>query len=353
MVTGKRSAILILAALLTILWYLPALAMPPEIQSQLHPEKELKILVLKGRPGYQLDELARHPDSVRILVVQMKPEDLSLDDAKVMLEWVRSGGTLWFYDSRLAHYFGMESAPLEGKKLTRYKEERGTYGDIRRQPGIGILALPASDHQVLTGVTGVVVFLLDVGKGMYSAVKTGGEVVALLKVKLDEPVAVSAIRSCGKGHIIFKPLLWEKAVDGDRFQANLKEFSAGFPVPKVTGFDTKLPDALFKDDGRPMSIADLLYLKDGRVVRGKVANKFLVFETVDRTLRVPPDELHSLDLDTQGGVDRLESKDGDKVSGFLNAADGIYFRTPGKKIVKLQKSDFKKILFNVREESGI
>lgn len=226
--------------LMTALWCCAAAdavqRLPESIRKQLHRRSEYHVLWVKGsEPGTLLDRL---PDHVKIVVWQALPEVTRTEDVQRVLRWVESGGVLWFQDSRLAPLFGMQADPVHRADLRNVKEHQGQYGAFKKLQGAATYAMApvAQPHAVMTGVKGVQVFLLKVGEDQYSAVHLTPNLTPLLKLQwlpkrpLYEKV-IAGLMQRGRGNIVFKPLIFDEVYSGARFQANLLEFSAGFPVP--------------------------------------------------------------------------------------------------------------------------
>jgi len=327
---------------------------PDSIKSQFHSDKDLGIKVITGRNRSDVSLLEKDPASARIVVVQILPKDMTREIADALMKWVRQGGTLWFYDSRLAGYFGMEALPVSPERINHKKME-GEYGETKKHPGIAVTAIPFGEHPALTGVTGAVIFLIEVDKDLYSAVKSGGPVKALLKTDLTKEAAVAAFKEEEKGKIIFKTLLWESQIDGARFQANLKEYSAGFPIPKISSRQSRITDDLLVEKKGALSgdRVDILVLSDGRTVWGKVLNETFTFETPDRSLQVSGSAIKDIECDMSSGVDRLIGTDEKKLTGFFTAKGGVQFMTPSGTKVLLEKQDIKKIFFNRSKEAEV
>lgn len=325
---------------------------PESIKSFYHSDKELGIKVFTGRNVQEIRKLESDPSMAKIVVVQASQDQLTPEFVTILVNWVKNGGTLWFYDCRLAAFFGMEAMPLTTEGLN-HKKMDGEYGDTKKYPGIATLGSPYGDHPALTGVTGAVVFAMEVGKGQYSAVAAIKGTKALLKTDLTKDAAVAAIRDEGKGMIIFKPLLWESQVDGARFQGNLKEFSAGLPIPRITTKQSKITDEhlIEKKDSGLKSLIDVVHLHDGRIAWGKVLTDSITFDTADKTLKVPVQDLKSLELGTSTGMDMIVYKTDKKTTGFCTLKGGVLFLTPSGAKVTLEKQDIKKILFNESKEA--
>jgi hypothetical protein len=217
----------------------PAEARDRAYRKLLHRTADYHILVIKGKhPDAALARLCAHPSEFRIVVWQSPPEESTPERIQPVLNWVRQGGVVWFQDSRLASAFSLQPAPVHRGDLRQVKLHKGDYGDIRKQPGAATLAtVPRPPHHgVLTRVTTVPVFLPEVGPDAYSAVHAQANLTPLLVLETDaaKPLAdrvIAGISPLGKGSIVFKPLIFDEHLSGERFQGNLLEYSAGFAVP--------------------------------------------------------------------------------------------------------------------------
>ncbi|MDQ7822665.1 MAG: hypothetical protein RDV48_07730 [Candidatus Eremiobacteraeota bacterium] len=327
--------------------------LPDSLKKKLHSQKECGVFVVMDRNVADISRLAREPAMAKILVIQVMPEKMTAELGDVLMKWVRDeGGTVWFYDSRLAKYFGMEELPITAAAMS--KKMDGEYGG-RKHPGIAILGQPFGEHPVLSGVTGAVVFVMKVSEGNYSAVNSGGAVKALLKTELIKPAAISAIREEGKGRVILKPLLWPDQVDGARFQANLLEYSAGFPIPRITDEQSRITDELLveKKEGAALKEVDVLVLADGRTVWGKVLEGDITMEAPDKSVKCLVGDISSIEIGEASGLDTMITKKDKKLKGFLSLKGGLQFMTPSGAKVLLEKKEIKKILFNrSKEEQG-
>lgn len=166
------------------------------------------------------------------VIIQVEPEELNSEKAEILMNWVRRGGTLWFYDSRLAHYFGMKPSPFKAEKFP-FKQLEGEYGAQKRYPGIAVGCEAWGNHSITIGIRKLMVFVIRVGEGLYSAVLDKGgpeEIIPLLKIKRDDPYAIAAIKNVDEGKVIFKPLLWENKFDGADFQRKLIKYSSNRSV---------------------------------------------------------------------------------------------------------------------------
>lgn len=320
--------------------------LPDGIKKQLHSNSEYKIKVIKNRNFEEIYKLAEKPDMAKILVLQNDASKMNVDIAKIVMNWVENGGTLWFYNSEMAHFFGMENANFTpGDNMV--KKVDGEFGETKKFPGKAMVAVPYGSHPLLSGVTGALIFSLKLSDGTYSAVKSSSDVKAIMKPSLTSDVAVIAVREVGKGKVIFKPLLWLNRLDGARLQANLLEYSAGFPVPQLLPGTEKISDDMLvpNSEMEQLKKVDFIELKSGQNLFGKVQNEKFKFESADNSMTVETSKCKELTFG--GAIDTLVLLKGKSYKGiFFEGADGILFKTPSGKVVKLQKSDLKKIIFN-------
>ncbi len=326
---------------------------PESIKKQAHSESECGVKVIKNRNIDDIKILKEKPDFAKIIVLQCQYDKIDEDTASVLMNWVAGGGTLWFYDSRLAHYFGMESSPVNPQG-TLAKPMDGEFGDTRKFPGMAVIASAYGGHPVLTGVTGAAVFILKIGEEQYSAVKSGGDVKALLKIDLASDNAISAIKETGKGKIILKTLLWPDQIDGGRLQVNMLEYSAGFPIPQITEKDSPVTDEMLVPSkaAEEWKEVDLLELSDGRKIWGKIGNLKIDFEGVEKSGSFKPEQLKSIVLGSKGRVDAIVTYKDKEYKGFVSpGADGFLFTTPSGSKIKLEKNQLKSIIFNIDKES--
>lgn len=350
---------LLFASSFFIMGVVPGADLPEYIKKQSHSEKECGVKVIRDSNADDVLRLEDGGGSTRILVVQISPEKFKDEYGPVIIKWAsETGNTVWFYDSRLASHFGMERRDINPDGAMS-KDVTGELGG-RKCPGKAVVVTAFGRHPVLSGVGGAVVFIPKTGEDSFSAVKCGGGVTALLKYDLASDEAVSAIREVGKGRIILKPLLWPDQLDGLRFQTNIMEYSAGFPVPVITTKDSPVTDEMMvpskhSDDWEEI---DVIELSDGRTVWGKIGNREFVFEGISKGKRMKRDEISSIIFSEKGsGLDVVElrpSVDGKaarREKGLLSVGiDGISFKTPSGKVVKIGKKEIRKIIFNSPKE---
>jgi hypothetical protein len=196
--------------------------------------EEEDALIFTSATVENFDRMLKSAREKSLVIVQVSPELFDHKKARILMNWVSRGGTLWFYDSRLAGFFSMKSSPFAPGTI-KYKELEGEYGSEKKFPGIAIGCEAWGNHSLTIGIREVVVFALRVegeGKGAkYSAVSEEAGVTPLLRLGQKDTECIAAIRDVGKGHVIFKPLLWEDQFDGRNFQRKLLKYSNGNPVP--------------------------------------------------------------------------------------------------------------------------
>lgn len=348
---------------------LPASAqMAESLRSEFHKQEELGVQVIK--PGEQSSLLAALKDpTVRVLVLQVFEGDLDGATASQLLEWVRKGHSLWFYDARLGPFFGFEPLLLKKDQFTN-RPESGEYAGAKRE-GVATTALAMGGHVVNTGVGQVSAFLPKMGE-TYAAVNVTADTIPLLRFTHQSP-ALAALRREGRGLIVFKPLLWPEALSGDRFQSNLLEFSAGFQVPGPAG-EGKTgsppgPSAEFVQGkpARPLdqavtpSVVEPPPVKDPaptentespqmdqiEVVgegsfQGLLLTEKLRFETGTSTLQLHRSEVESLELGMGGQLDVVHFRDGRSSKGLLMQKK-IQFEIHGGDTRQLEKRNLRKI----------
>lgn len=318
--------------------------LPKHIREQLH--KNIKYEVLTERNLDAINKYQPGKKPVDFVVVQAKPEAFKENHAKALLSWVESGGVLWFHDSRLAEYFGMQNSPLSKDKI-KGEPYKGGYG-TGTVDGMNVVAsaIPFSDTSVANGVQSIQVFLMEVGKDKYSAVSsTTKGVIPVFAVNI-EPKCVVALRKMGKGWIIFKPLLWPEVLGGERFQANLMEFSAGYPVPKTE--QSIIPTDF--NQGKPIKLPriDSLILSNGEQWTGYVMDKSFSFAVGgESNVEKKVDEIRSIVINQMMAV--VTTKDGKEYRGvplFLN----IEIKSISGKKMKIEKDKLQSIQFDVGQK---
>jgi hypothetical protein len=306
-----------------------------------------------------------HDPNLRILCMQIFGDQLNADLHTEILEWVRAGHTVWFYDARLAPQFGMKTYLLDPEQF-RHKPEKGVLGGSKRE-GLATVSLSFGSHAVQTGVGQVTVFLpeMDSGDGetrSYGAVEVAGDTVPLLQFALDSPALV-ALRREGRGLIVYKALLWNEVLSGDRFQLNLLDYSAGFQVPGpagegkvgtppgpeaeyITGEPATplvpgVPNALVSHPSVP-SLKEVkgawsLELRDGTTLVGDLEGESLEFETGTGSLKLRPEEISSLEFGSSIKLDKLVTRKG-KTENGLFLSSPLRFRTE-RGVEEFEKED--------------
>lgn len=314
--------------------------LPKYIKDQLH--SDITYTVITERDLDRLDELVLTDKKHHFVVVQIPPEQFKKQHADMLMGWVKKGGVLWFYDSRLAPFFGMENSPLKEDDV-RGKPYDGDYG-TQKVKGINTIAhaYPFSEHPVKTGVQSIQVFLMKVGENTFSAVseKTEG-VIPLFRVNV-EPKAVVALKKIGQGWVVFKPLLWPDVLGGERFQTNLKEFSGGYPVPKSE--KPVIPAEAFKGKQVKLSRYDSLILSDGQQVIGKVEEDKFEFMGPEGTVTKKVEEIDYVKFRPTG--DEIKFKDGGKFNGSTLALE-LKLKTTTGKTVTIGKEHIMSIKFDI------
>ncbi|MDQ7825645.1 MAG: hypothetical protein RDV48_22790 [Candidatus Eremiobacteraeota bacterium] len=191
-------------------------------------------LILTSANVGQFEKMLKAAGEKSCVVVQVKPELFDEKKAKILMNWVSLGGTLWFYDSRLASYFGMKADPFEAKDFP-YKKMEAEYGSEKNFSGIAVGCEAQATGTVTMGIRKVVTFVLEVEKNRFSAVRDGEGVTPFLKIMKSDSYCIAAMKVEGCGKVIFKPLLWEDQYDGRDFQRKLSEYSSKKSVPFFKG----------------------------------------------------------------------------------------------------------------------
>lgn len=327
--------------------------LPEVIKRQIHTEKECGVKVIKNRNVEDIRKLKETPDYAKIIVIQASYEKINDELAQILMNWVtENGGSVWFYDSRLAHYFGMENSPINPSG-TLSRAMNGEFGDNRKHPGMAINAGAFGNHPLLTGVQGAVVFILKIGEDQYSAVKTGADVKPILKASMSGDEAISAIREVGNGKIVLKTLLWPDQLDGGRLQVNMLEYCAGFPIPQITEKDSPVTDAMLipNNEASKWETVDVLTLEDGRTLWGKITNSKIDFEGADKSSSYKLEQIKSIKVGKGGQIDTLTDIRSKEHKGFIYAGgDGFLITTPSGTKIKLEKRNITNIIFNTTKE---
>ena len=344
------------AALLAASLIGPATAqMAESLKHQCHSAKELGATIVTAQELGQLEALMKDP-SVKVLCLQLWPESMNEARARALVDWVRSGKTVWFYDARLGPWFGFEPCFLT-KDRFRNKPENGQLGG-KEVPGVATVGLNISDHELNTGVGQVSLFLPRLGEEQYGTVSVKADTVGLLRWAPDSP-SLAAMRREGRGAILFKPLLWPDALSGERFQSNVLEWSAGFeilapggeghlghpPGPKAVYVEGNPATPLFQglsgvnstastnvtvNASHPYSATpanasiasvqrgdDRVESVEDGVLVGRVVNETFVFETASQSLKMPRKDVKQIVLGGSKGLDSLQTWDGQVRKGIL------------------------------------
>lgn len=337
-----------------------AQALPDSIKKQLHKYEEYRILVVEGgKPAETAKKLFARPQDYKIVVWQSLLENTREEDIKKVLEWVDQGGVLWFQDSRLAHLFGMQADPVAKSDLRKFKPHKGTYGGMKKTRGVATLAMapPTRPHGVLAGIDAVQVFLLEVAPDSFSAVRQTPELIPLLKLEVlsSEPLStkcVSCMQPRGKGFVVLKPLIWTEQLNGDRFQYNLLEWSAGFPVPDA-GAMSGVPMPSAQRTTAPVPQFDEVVTQDQGVVKGTILTSefsFTSYESGLATLKVPFAEVSDIVMREDGARDAVTGRDGKKRFGTVQLADTLQIRDTNGVVQKLKKMNIIRITVHPQEK---
>ncbi len=347
----------------SILYLLLLLALPVSAQMGSHLKEEFQnpekhgIRIVDSVSGIRG---VIHDLETKILCLQSFGEQLPPEVQQELLEWVRLGHTVWFYDVRMAPGFGMREYRLDSEQF-RNKAEKGVLGGSKRS-GLATVALSFGQHAVQTGVGQVTLFLPEIpseADGVsYGALEVAGDTVALLQFALDSPALV-ALRREGRGLIVFKALLWTEPLSGDRFQANLLDYSAGFQVPGPAG-EGRVgappgPGAEFVvgSPAEPLQAQAIgseatsqgveavppqapragpslggwrLELKDGTVLIGELEDSIFQFETGTGSLKLKPADIVSVKFGNSRELDHVTTTKGKTEAGLMLSSP-VKFRT--------------------------
>ncbi len=312
------------------------------LKNQYHNEKELGIVMVTEKEGDWKKAIA--DPNTRILALQLGPETLKPADAEVLLNWVRSGKSLWFYDARLGPLFGFKPYLLKKQQFPN-KEEEGDYGGHKKVQGLATVGLALKQHEVTTGVGQVSMFMIPLHDGYWGTMYVEGDTFPLLQINLESP-ALAAMRWDGRGVVVFKPLCWPEVLSGDRFQANLLDWCAGFQIPGPAGSDkigdppgpkhayiTGKPAVSVGTPPDPVAAAtpgatpaptpvaprtgkDTLVGKDGTLT-GNVMTESFRFETGNSSVTVKREDVKSLVIGGTLDLDQMVTWDGTTRRGML------------------------------------
>lgn len=339
----KALAVFLLTAFFLIPGGNASAEIPEYIKDQLH--RDIRYMVITERNTDWIKNLKPGSKPVHFVVVQTKPDVLKDAEYKAIMDWAEAGGVVWFYDSRLAEHFGMKNSPYDRDKI-KGENHKGDYGS-GKVDGMNIVAssLPFADHEVVTGVRNIQVFLIEIEKDKFSAVASDTPGVIPLFAPNIEKKCVVAMKKVGKGWVVFKPLLWPEVLGGERFQVNLKEFSAGYPVPKSE--KAVIPPEAYT--GKPVKLTryDSLILTDGNQYLGMVMDKKFIFMGGEGKMEKPVDKIESIIIQPTG--DTVKLRDGSEYTGTLMTLTVELKTTAGKK-VKVEKEKLQSIQFDVGEK---
>lgn len=360
-----------LLALLTLLC-LPAYAqMGSHLKEEFTDPEKYGLRIVDKISGLRS---AMHDESVRFIALQAFDESMPAETQAEALAWVRAGNTIWFYDARLASCFGMKAYYLNGEQF-RHKPEEGVLGGSKR-PGEATVTLAFGNHAVTTGVGQASVFLPkielpDSSEPSFGAIEVAGDTVAVMRFAVDSP-ALIALRREGRGLIVYKSLLWTEPLSGDRLQANLLEFSAGFGVPGPAGqgkvghppgpkaeyvegqpavplqvAENPAPSTLVPQVASPTATsANAAYgwelkLRDGTVLQGEFQQDVVEFETGTGSLKLPNSELQSLIFGTSVKLDKIMDLKGKSKSGLFLSSP-LKFKTD-RGVEEFEKEDLESL----------
>ncbi len=347
--------------------------MSSHLKEEFHDQEAYGVQIVER--VYGLRSAVMNEDT-RVICLQAFGEELNEESAKELLDWVREGHTVWFYDARLAPHFGMRPTFFESTRF-RNKPESGQLGG-KKYDGVATTAVSLGTHAVQTGVGQVTVFLPSIeseekdDEVTHGGIELVGDTQALLQFTLDSPALVACRRE-GRGLIVYKSLLWTLPLSGERFQGNLLEFSAGYQVPGPAGVgkvgSPPGPEAEYVEgqpaepvvaSQAPVGVVEtnpttnpdkapsngdklgawVLELKDGTTLQGDLETEMVEFETGTSSLKLKPEELESLEFGSSVKLDRITAK-GREQSGLLLTSP-IRFRTD-RGVEEFEKEDLQKL----------
>ncbi len=316
---------------------------PEYIKDQLH--RDIKYMVITERNTDWIKNLKPGSKPVHFVVVQTKPDGLKEEEYEKIMDWVNAGGVVWFYDSRLAEHFGMKNSPYDRDKI-KGQTHKGDYGNSKVD-GMNVIvsSLPFADHEVVTGVKNIQVFLIEIEKDKFSAVASDTPGVIPLFAPNIEKKCVVAMKKVGNGWVVFKPLLWPEVLGGERFQVNLKEFSAGYHAPKSE--KAVIPSEAYSGKSVKLPRYDSFILTDGNQYLGMVLDKKFIFMGGEGKMNKTVDQIESITIQPTG--DSIKLRDGSEYTGTLMTLTVELKTTTGKK-VKVEKDKLQSIHFDIGEK---
>lgn len=359
--------------------------MSTHLKEEFHDAEAYGVQIIDGLSTLRA---SLHNEEIRVLAFQSFGEEMDQEVQAEILEWVRAGNSIWFYDARLAPWFGMKSHFFSAEDF-RSKPEDGVLGG-KKCKGLATVGISLGSHAVQTGVGQVTIFLPEVElEGTEGVVYGGIEPEGDTEILLQSEVGSAAFIACrreGRGFIVFKTLLWNEPLSGDRFQMNLLEYSAGFQVPGPAGVgkvgNPPGPEAEYIE-GEPAT--DLgtataaqptvpttpnregdpenpptentpptenppveseegpwaLELQDGTTIYGEFETKLVEFETGTSSLKLEPGKVRSLEFGSAIKLDRIVTVAGKEKSGLLLTSP-IKFRT-SRGVEEFEKEDLVKL----------
>lgn len=347
--------------------------MADSLKSEYHKPEELGLALINQEDSGKIPGALADPKT-RLLVLQQVAGQVPPETCGKLVEWVRAGHTLWFYDAQLGPRFGFESYLMKPDQFTN-KPEKGDLGG-KHYEGLATTGIAMGNSLLNTGVGQVTCFLPRLGPDqLYGSVLVTGDTQPLLRFTNKSP-AIAACRREGRGLIVFKPLLWPLPLSGDRFQSNLMEFSCGFGVPGPAGEgklgtppgptapyveghpavpvdapvavasaapevpgaypgasrpveDPKWASATPSPNATPVASAtpaagatpaaalDTIDVAGEGTLSGKLTNEHLDFETGTSSLKLNRNEVERVELSNGGQLDTAYFRDGHKAKGLL------------------------------------
>lgn len=190
----------------------------PEIRKQIH--QNIPIRTIKYLPGDadMIWTLRDNPKATRIVRIEVEPVYLQTAQWDVLREWIYQGGTVW-----LLNYRGWLMPHSDNGKVVHFLK---SVFNLKLGDGTsnGEIATASEEkHPLLTDVGKIPV---DSATGLLLPING----VPLLLTS--NGAIISALVPYGHGGLVIIPSFNESFSDGERFMVNLREFSAGYPVPK-------------------------------------------------------------------------------------------------------------------------
>lgn len=291
--------------------------LPPPVKQVLHEVKVLEID--KPEEVEKIWELLSKPGSIDLIVLDLKKRFISSAQVGLIKEWVRSGHglllldpaahpelmrsfgfTVSFYDSSV-HYRSEERARL----LCTSTKKHVLLTDVDELGFFYSSSLQKWDSEYYKDMAffdsgyDVPLFILEVDKKHFH------ETIPEEKIQ-----TVTALKYLGSG-IIVASAPWTAMYDAQRFYANLKELSAGYPVPPsvISGMISTEPTKKY----------DQIILTNQDIITGKILNESFTVKTAYGTFTFKRTEISRINLGEN--VDKIVLKIGDQLTGVLQGKE--------------------------------